>query len=68
LPVYIFKSFKCLGGVERGFTLSFFKIRPHCLTPRALHQEEWNKDEIFFQKSLPEYSLLSSHDSADLSF
>ncbi len=50
------KTIQCLGGIEWGFTLSTFKLRPSCITPRALHHEEWKADWNFFQKSLPGYT------------
>jgi hypothetical protein len=53
------KTIKCLGGVEWGFKLPFFKFHPVCLTPRALQPEEWNQDWAFLHESLPGYKLSS---------
>lgn len=35
---------ECMGGVEWGFKLSFWRLRPQCLEPRALTETDWEKD------------------------
>jgi|GEM_PF-2177485 len=51
------KIIQCVGGVQWGFELSYFKLRPHCLTPKALNFQDWEKDWSFLQNSLAGYKL-----------
>lgn len=45
------KVIKPIGGVSWGFNLSYFRIRPICITPSALNEDDWVNDwQIFKMK------------------
>lgn len=50
------KSINCLGGVEWGFELSYFRLRPKTTTPRLLDEQSWEKAWKILQEKLPQYS------------
>lgn len=50
------KSIHCLGGVEWGFELSQFKLRPKAINPKTLNNLDWDKAWQLLQEKLPGYS------------
>ncbi len=46
------KTIKPIGGVSWGFNLSHFKIRPICITPSALNEDDWVNDWQIFKMKL----------------
>ena len=50
------KSIHCIGGIEWGFELSDFRLRPKTTDPRLLNKEHWEKAWQILQEKLPDYS------------
>jgi len=50
------KSIHCIGGLEWGFELSDFRLRPKAIAPRLLNKETWEKAWQILQEKLPGYS------------
>lgn len=50
------KSIDCIGGIEWGFELSYFRLRPKATAPRLLNKEHWAKAWQILQEKLPGYS------------
>lgn len=50
------KSIHCIGGIEWGFELSYFRLRPKPIRPRLLNKEHWGKAWQILQEKLPGYS------------
>lgn len=50
------KSINCIGGIEWGFALSDFRLRPKTTAPRLLNKEHWEKAWQILQDKLPGYS------------
>ncbi len=50
------KSIHCIGGIEWGFALSDFRLRPKTADPRLLNKEHWEKAWQILQEKLPGYS------------
>lgn len=50
------KSIHCLGGIEWGFELSYFRLRPKATAPQLLNKEGWEKAWQILQEKLPDYS------------
>lgn len=50
------KSIHCIGGIEWGFELSDFRLRPKTTAPRLLNKERWEKAWQILQEKLPGYS------------
>jgi hypothetical protein len=53
------KTVHCVGGIEWGFELPYWSLRPHCLTPRALTRDHWTKDWILLENAFQGYTRLS---------
>lgn len=49
------KSIKCLGGIEWGFELSHFRLRPKAIYPQLLNKQDWENVWQLFQEKLPGY-------------
>lgn len=49
------KTIKPIGGVSWGFNLSYFQIRPICITPSALNEDDWVNDWQIFKTKLSEF-------------
>ncbi|NDB85354.1 MAG: hypothetical protein EB127_22025 [Alphaproteobacteria bacterium] len=50
------KSIHCIGGIEWGFELSYFRLRPKSIHPQLLNKETWEKAWQILQEKLPGYS------------
>ena len=50
------KSIHCIGGIEWGFELSNFRLRPKSIHPQLLNKESWEKTWHILQEKLPGYS------------
>lgn len=50
------KSIDCIGGIEWGFELSYFRLRPKSIHPQLLNKETWEKAWQILQEKLPGYS------------
>lgn len=50
------KSIHSIGGIEWGFELSYFRLRPKSIAPRLLNKEDWEKAWQILQEKLPGYS------------
>jgi hypothetical protein len=49
------KSIHCMGGIEWGFKLSHFRLRPKATTPQLLNKNDWEKAWTILQKKMIEY-------------
>lgn len=47
------KSIHCIGGIEWGFELSYFRLRPKATAPQLLNKEHWEKAWQILQEKLP---------------
>jgi hypothetical protein len=52
------KSIHCIGGIEWGFELSDFRLRPKTTDPRLLNKEHWEKAWQILQEKLPGYTIV----------
>ena len=52
------KTIQCVGGIEWGFRLSFFHLRPQMITPVVLTSEDWKKDWSFVKTTLKDYESI----------
>ncbi|ETZ07775.1 hypothetical protein P618_200016 [Holospora obtusa F1] len=50
------KYIHCIGGIEWGFELSYFRLRPKATAPQLLNKETWEKAWQILQEKLPGYS------------
>lgn len=50
------KSIDCIGGIEWGFELSYFRLRPQSIHPQLLNKWDWEKAWQILQEKLPGYS------------
>jgi hypothetical protein len=50
------KSINCIGGIEWGFELFDFRLRPKATAPQLLNKEHWEKAWQILQEKLPGYS------------
>ena len=50
------KTIKCIGGIQWGFTLSYFHFRPQIIIPSGLTTQHWEQDWLIFKNKLPDYS------------
>jgi len=42
------QTMECRGGIEWGYRLPIFSLRPQAIEPRALSKEDWDSDfELF---------------------
>jgi len=53
------KSIHCLGGIQWGFELSQFRLRPKAINPKALNNLDWDKAWQILQEKLPGYKQTS---------
>lgn len=51
------KTIKPVGGVSWGFNLSYFQIRPLCITPSVLNGYDWVNDWKIFKTKLNEFEV-----------
>jgi hypothetical protein len=49
------KIINCVGGVEWGFTLPYFSLRPQSLEIKSLDINHWNAAFELLKLKLPEY-------------
>lgn len=52
------KTIKCIGGVEWGFRLSYFHLRPQAITPSKLDINKWEKDWEILRNELKGYQYI----------
>lgn len=52
------KTITCLGGIQWGFKLSYFKLRPCMILPSALEIESWKQDCLIVAQALKDYKIL----------
>lgn len=52
------KSIKVLGGIEWGYKLSYFYIRPQMILPSALNIENWENDKKIINGKLSDYKFV----------
>lgn len=52
------QSIEFMGGIEWGFELSYLKLKPHMIKPRALTPEEIANDWEVFNKTLKDYKMI----------
>ena len=50
------KTICCMGGIEWGYELLYWRIFPKAIMPRALTVQDWEKDWVLFSEALPEYT------------
>lgn len=51
------KVIRCLGGMEWGFELSFFRLRPIAIKPRVVDAVAWGQAWELIKVKLPGYQL-----------
>lgn len=45
------KKIECCGGIKWGYRLSYWQLRPICLSPESLTSADWEKDYDFFKSA-----------------
>lgn len=50
------RTIECIGGIQWGFTLSYFHFRPQIIIPSGLTIQHWEQDWLIFKNKLPDYS------------